>query len=65
MAVKFPTSCNIKLTYEDRQKLENASQKIEIPASTLVRKVLRDWLRSNESANDEKQQPQMVNPPAA
>ena len=65
MSIKYPSGCNIRLSLDDRQRLDEASQKAEIPPSTLARRALREWLRTNEIANTEKSQPQMVNPPAA
>jgi hypothetical protein len=48
MAVKYPSRFFIRLTHEDRKQIKEASEKAEIPASTLARKVLRQWLRSVE-----------------
>ena len=50
MAVKYPNMFNIRLTHEDRKQLWEASEKAEIPPSTLARRVLRQWLRSAEAA---------------
>jgi hypothetical protein len=48
MAVKYPNMFFIRLTHEDRKRIKEASEKAEIPPSTLARKVLRQWLRSTE-----------------
>jgi uncharacterized protein YbaP (TraB family) len=38
----------VRLSDEDKKQLEEISKKEEIPASTLARKVLRQWLRSTQ-----------------
>lgn len=48
MASKYPNTFFIRLTHEDRERIEEISRKNEVPASTLARKVLRQWLRSAE-----------------
>lgn len=50
MAVKYSNMLFIRLTHEDRRRIEKASEKVEIPPSTLARKVLRQWLQSAEVA---------------
>ena len=40
---------NVRLTDEDRRRMEAAAEKAEIPASTLARKIIRQWLRSSET----------------
>ena len=46
MAVKYPNMFFIRITDEDKRQIEEASEKEDIPPSTLARKVLRQWLRS-------------------
>ncbi len=49
MAVKYPQIFFMRLTDEDKKQIEVASERAEIPPSTLARKILRDWLRSSEA----------------
>ena len=44
MAVKYPVIVNLRLTGEDMRQLEAASQKLDTPRSTLVRRAWREWL---------------------
>lgn len=48
MAVKYPNLLNLRLTDEDLKQLEEASEKFDIPRSTLIRRVWREWLKSTE-----------------
>jgi predicted DNA-binding protein len=56
---KFPAAFSIKLTEQDKERLNRISEKTEIPSSTLVRRVIRQWLKSVEAEF------QNQNPPAA
>jgi hypothetical protein len=62
MAVKYPNLLNLRLTNEDMRQLEEISEKLDTPRSTLIRRAWREWLVSQSM---EKPQPQMANPPAA
>jgi len=44
MAVKYPIIVNLRLTKEDMRQLEAASQKLDTPRSTLVRRAWREWV---------------------
>lgn len=46
MAARYPNMFFIRITNEDRRQIEEASEKEDMPASTLARKILRQWLRS-------------------
>jgi hypothetical protein len=48
MAVKYPNIFNLRLTDEDVRQLEEVSKKFDMPRSTLVRRVWREWLQSTE-----------------
>ena len=50
MAAKYPNMFFIRLTHEDRRRIKKASEKAQIPPSTLACKVLRQWLQSAEVA---------------
>lgn len=50
MAVNYPSTMFVCLSNEDRERVVEASKKEEIPPSTLIRKVLRQWLQSTETA---------------
>ncbi len=66
MPIKYPHMFFMRITEEDRRQIEEASAREDIPPSTLARKVLRQWLRSNDFTSSEKPQAQMLmNPPAA
>jgi hypothetical protein len=45
MAAKYPNLLNLRLTDEDLKQLEEMSQQLDIPRSTLVRRVWREWLK--------------------
>lgn len=49
MAVKYPNFLNLRLTDDDVSQLEKISQKLDIPRSTLVRRVWREWLISQST----------------
>ncbi len=63
--VKYPSKFFIRISEEDQKRIKEASIEEEIPPSTLARRILRQWLQSNEFRNSEKPQSQLVNPPAA
>ena len=46
MAIKYSNKFHIRLTDDDRREIEKVSNRVELPASTLARKVLREWLQS-------------------
>ena len=46
MAVEYPNVFNLRLTNEDMRHLEEISKKLDIPRSTLIRQVWREWLNS-------------------
>ena len=58
MAAKYPQKLFMRLSEEDRERLNKISEKAEIPPSTLARKVLRQWLREHEFLKEDKKQPQ-------
>lgn len=47
---KYPNWFNVRLSNEDRARMEAAAEQAEIPASTLARKILRQWLQASEAA---------------
>lgn len=44
MSVRYPNLLNLRLTDEDVRRLEEISIKLDVPRSTLVRRVWREWL---------------------
>lgn len=54
MAVKYPNLMFVRLTNKDRERVVQASEREEMPPSTLIRKALRQWLRSTETSAMEK-----------
>lgn len=66
MAPVYPINFNIRLSHKDRNQLNDISIKSDIPASTLARKILRQWMRSNDgSFNDGINSLKKQNPPSA
>lgn len=65
MATRYPCALNIRLAAEDRERLLRASEVAEIPPATMVRRLIRQWLKTNESITGDKAQSQVTNPPAA
>lgn len=64
--MKYPVALNIRLAVEDRDKLLKVSEAAEIPPATLVRRVLRQWLRNqSEFVDSDRTQSQATQSPAA
>lgn len=52
MVAKYPIQFNIKLSEHDVERIRIASEKTEIPTSTLARYILRQWLAATENTID-------------
>lgn len=45
---RYTEGCYVKLSPEDRQRLDAIAEAEEIPVTILCRKALRRWLRNHE-----------------
>lgn len=52
MAVKYPNLLNLRLTDVDLAQLEEISQRLDMPRSTLVRRIWREWLKDQLPQKD-------------
>lgn len=44
MTVKYPRLLNLRLTNDDIAELDRHSQQLDLPRSTLIRHIWREWL---------------------
>lgn len=50
--MKYPTTIQIRLANEDKTKLDQMSESLDLPKSTLLRRAWREWLlASSENLN--------------
>lgn len=51
MSARYPNMLFIRISQEDKELIEKASEKEDIPTSTLARKILRQWLQHSIEAH--------------